>query len=223
MPWDPQYVIESLSDSTIYMAYYSVAHILQGGQIDGSTEASGITAGQMTNDVWDWIFAPSKSKLLISAVELSKSSGIPVDLLEAMQREFRNWYPMDLCASGKDLVPNHLTFSIYNHVALFDEEFWPKGFRANGLLLLNSEKMSNSTGNFMTFRDAIETFGADATRFALADAGDSLEDANFLVDTANMAILLLYNLIEFCNESIKDLNKSRKDECNLNCFADKVF
>ena len=223
MPWDPQYVIESLSDSTIYMAYYSVAHILQGGQIDGSTEASGITAGQMTNDVWDWIFAPSKSKLLISAVELSKSSGIPVDLLEAMQREFRNWYPMDLCASGKDLVPNHLTFSIYNHVALFDEEFWPKGFRANGLLLLNSEKMSNSTGNFMTFRDSIETFGADATRFALADAGDSLEDANFLVDTANMAILLLYNLIEFCNESIKDLNKSRKDECNLNCFADKVF
>jgi leucyl-tRNA synthetase len=26
---DPQYVIESLSDSTIYMAYYTVAHLLQ--------------------------------------------------------------------------------------------------------------------------------------------------------------------------------------------------
>ena len=36
MPWDEQYLIESLSDSTIYNAYYSVAHILQGGVFDGS-------------------------------------------------------------------------------------------------------------------------------------------------------------------------------------------
>ena len=30
MPWDPQFLVESLSDSTIYMAYYTVAHLLQG-------------------------------------------------------------------------------------------------------------------------------------------------------------------------------------------------
>ena len=29
MPWDEQFLIESLSDSTIYMAYYTVAHLLQ--------------------------------------------------------------------------------------------------------------------------------------------------------------------------------------------------
>lgn len=29
VPWDPEYLIESLSDSTIYMAYYTIAHILQ--------------------------------------------------------------------------------------------------------------------------------------------------------------------------------------------------
>ena len=29
LPWDEQYLIESLSDSTIYMAYYTVAHLLQ--------------------------------------------------------------------------------------------------------------------------------------------------------------------------------------------------
>jgi len=29
IPWDEQYLIESLSDSTIYMAYYTVAHLLQ--------------------------------------------------------------------------------------------------------------------------------------------------------------------------------------------------
>ena len=31
MPLDEQFLIESLSDSTIYMAYYTVAHLLQAG------------------------------------------------------------------------------------------------------------------------------------------------------------------------------------------------
>lgn len=30
LPCDPQYLIESLSDSTIYMAYYTISHLLQG-------------------------------------------------------------------------------------------------------------------------------------------------------------------------------------------------
>jgi len=30
LPWDEQYLVESLSDSTIYMAYYTVAHLLHG-------------------------------------------------------------------------------------------------------------------------------------------------------------------------------------------------
>ena len=35
LPWDPQYVIEALSDSTIYMAYYTVAHLLDCGDLTG--------------------------------------------------------------------------------------------------------------------------------------------------------------------------------------------
>lgn len=37
IPWDPQFMIESLSDSTIYMSYYTVAYLLQGGVVNGST------------------------------------------------------------------------------------------------------------------------------------------------------------------------------------------
>ena len=29
IPWDPTFLVESLSDSTIYMLYYTVAHLLQ--------------------------------------------------------------------------------------------------------------------------------------------------------------------------------------------------
>jgi leucyl-tRNA synthetase len=43
LPWDEQWLIESLSDSTIYMAYYTVAHLLQGETFDGSkTNSLGI-------------------------------------------------------------------------------------------------------------------------------------------------------------------------------------
>lgn len=30
IPWDPTFMVESLSDSTIYMAYFTIAHFLQG-------------------------------------------------------------------------------------------------------------------------------------------------------------------------------------------------
>ena len=46
-------------------------------------------------------------------------------------------YPFDLRVSGKDLIQNHLTFTLYNHTALFPPARWPRSFRANGHLLLN--------------------------------------------------------------------------------------
>ncbi|XP_049989861.1 leucine--tRNA ligase, cytoplasmic-like, partial [Alexandromys fortis] len=39
LPWDEQWLIESLSDSTIYMAYYTVAHLLQGNDLQGQAES----------------------------------------------------------------------------------------------------------------------------------------------------------------------------------------
>ena len=59
---------------------------------------------------------------------------------------------------------------MYNHVAVWanDKTKWPKSVRSNGHLLLNAEKMSKSTGNFLTLRDAIDKFSADGkSRFFL--------------------------------------------------------
>ena len=61
---------ESLSDSTIYMAYYTVAHILQGENFrsNGSKNKYNIDPKDMTPEVWDHIFfkdcpAPKKSNI----------------------------------------------------------------------------------------------------------------------------------------------------------------
>jgi len=211
LPWDEAWLIESLSDSTIYMSYYTVAHLLQGGTLTGTgTNALNITVDQMTPEVWDYV---------LLGKDMPKTS-IPKASLEKLRREFEYWYPLDLRVSGKDLVPNHLTYAIYNHVAMWeDKSKWVRGIRANGHLLLNSEKMSKSTGNFMTLTDAIDAFSADGMRLALADSGDSVEDANFVYGTADAGILKLFTLIEWTKEVLAD-KTLREDEST---FHDKVF
>ena len=201
LPWDPKFLVESLSDSTIYMAYYTIAHFLHSDVFGTKKGIFDIKPGQMTDEVWDHVFCRR---------ELSKAAlqecGISEENLASMKREFEYWYPLDMRVSGKDLIPNHLTFFLYIHIALFPKEYWPRGVRANGHLLLNGEKMSKSTGNFLTLNDAVKKYGADACRIALADAGDGVEDANFEETVANQIILRMYTLKEWCEEVVQDKN-----------------
>jgi leucyl-tRNA synthetase len=216
VPWDPQFLIESLSDSTIYMSYYTIGHLLQ-GDLEGSKPGPlGIEAKQLTPEVYDYIYLKGAYK---------EEFGIPEEKLKQLRGEFEYWYPMDLRVSGKDLVRNHLTMSLYNHAAIWDKpEYWPRGFFCNGWITVDGEKMSKSRGNFLTLRDCIEFYGADATRIALADAGDTLDDANFVHDTANNAISRLANLdtwITFAANNIKDMRTESTD--TFTQFIDKAF
>lgn len=164
----------------------------------------------MTDEVWSYIMLEGPLP----------STTIPKEKLDKMKREFEFFYPLDLRTSGKDLISNHLTFFIYNHVAIFPKKKWPQGVRVNGHLLLNNEKMSKSTGNFLTMRDALDRYGADATRFALADAGDGLEDANFLEKTADDAILKLFSEREWLQETFANTASLRTGPYTWN---DKAF
>ncbi|CCG83009.1 Putative leucyl-tRNA synthetase, cytoplasmic [Taphrina deformans PYCC 5710] len=210
LPWDQQYLVESLSDSTIYMAYYTVAHWLH-STIDGSQQGkAGIAAKDMTDDVWEYILAKGPEP----------KTSIDLEILKQMRYEFEYFYPIDVRVSGKDLITNHLTFWMYTHTAIFDKEMWPRGVRGNGHLLLNGEKMSKSTGNFLTMKEAVQKFGADATRLSLADAGDSLEDANFEEATANAMILRLFTLKGWIEEQAGNRDSLRTGPYN---FHDRAF
>lgn len=196
LPWDQSQLVESLSDSTIYMSYYTIAHLLHKDIFGKEKGPANVSVEQMTDDVWDWLFCRTD--------EIPKDCSIPEETLHMMRREFEYWYPLDLRVSGKDLIQNHLTFFLYVHIALFKPEYWPRGVRANGHLQLNGEKMSKSTGNFLTLYDATSKFGADATRVALADAGDTIEDANFDETVANANILRLFELRQWCENVVTD-------------------
>jgi len=158
--------------------------------MDGSKPGPlGITADQMTDEVWDWLLVDGP---------WPSSSPLPREKADALKHEYEYFYPFDIRSSAKDLIPNHLTFCLYNHAALFPESKWPQSIRANGYLLLNGKKMSKSTGNSLTLKEGVEKFGADAMRLSLADAGDGIEDANFDEKTANANILRVHTLLGWC-------------------------
>jgi len=197
IPWDKKWLIESLSDSTIYMAYYTIAHMIQNEKIDAS---------KSYDVLFDYIFLG-----IGSATAAGKESGINAEKIEKMRSEFLYWYPFDFRNSAKDLVGNHLTFSLFNHTAIFDEKFWPKGFGVNGYVTVEGEKMSKSKGNFYTMEEILSKYGADVSRITDMMGGEGLDDANWdsrLADTFSKKLFSIKEMASsFADGAGKKKNK----------------
>jgi len=149
----------------------------------------------MDDGCWDYIFNKGNYQAGCKVSEVN---------LKKMRHEFEYWYPLDLRCSAKDLIRNHLTMALYNHAAIWqDQKMMPRSIFCNGYLNLNDQKMSKSTGNFLTIRQSVEQFGVEATRMTFADAGDGLDDANFETGLADAAILKLYVLEKWIVDNIK--------------------
>ena len=150
------------------MSYYTVADLLHTDRFGSKPGPLGITPDQMTDGMWDYV---------LGSGAFPSDSTIPEEKAAQMKYHFNYFYPLDIRSSAKDLMPNHLTFCIYVHSALFPEKHWPRAIRTNGHLTINGKKMSKSTGNFFTMREGTKKYGADAMRLTLADAGDEITDA----------------------------------------------
>jgi len=165
LPWDPEWIIESLSDSTIYMAYYAISKHLK---------KHNIMPTQLTDEVFTYIFLGTGKPS-----EAAKKARIDAHVLEEMRQEFMYFYPLDSRHSGRDLVPNHLTFMIFNHTAIFPEALWPRQIATNGSVLMQGAKMSKSFGNIIPLVEAISEFGADPLRMGILVTAELLQDADF--------------------------------------------
>ncbi len=165
LPWDKNWIIESLSDSVIYMAYYTIAKYVNLGEIKPDN---------VSDSFFDYIFL-EKGDL----EKICSESKISREKLESVKKEFQYYYPVNARHSGRDLVPNHLTFFIFNHIAIFPKKYWPEEIVVNGSVLMNGKKMSKSMGNIIPLRDAIKTHGADSIRLAILISAELLQDADF--------------------------------------------
>ncbi|MBS7642882.1 leucine--tRNA ligase [Candidatus Bathyarchaeota archaeon] len=165
LPWNPDWIIESLSDSTIYMVYYLISKYVN---------LYGIKPDCMKPEFFDYVILGRGD-----VDSVSKSTGIPRDILESIRIEIEYFYPLDSRHSGRDLVSNHLAFFLFNHVAIFDERMWPRQIVVNGSVMMEGKKMSKSLGNIIPLRSAIKEYGADALRLSLLSAASLLQDVDF--------------------------------------------
>jgi len=201
LPWDKDWIIESLSDSTIYMAYYTIAkHI----------EKHKIQPKQLTDEAFDYIFL-RKSE----ATKIAKKVGLDAKILEEMRREFTYFYPLDSRHSAHELIPNHLTFMIFNHTAIFPEQMWPRQIVTNGVVLMEGSKMSKSFGNIIPLREALAKFGADPIRLSVLATAELLQDADFSPSVAKSMSERLERLYRFASEIAKARSKSRLTQKSL--------
>ena len=155
MPWDDQWLIEPLTDSTIYMSYYAIAKYLRDMNPDDLNRA------------------------FFDKVLLNKDSGeitVPEEKVKEIQDEFNYWYPLDWRLSAKDLVGNHLSFLMFAHSAIYPEAKWPRGTVVFGMGLLEGNKMSSSKGNVILLKDAIRDYTADVVRLFLMASAEPWQD-----------------------------------------------
>jgi len=171
VPWDKEWLVESLADSVIYMAFYIISKYVNKKEINGN---------DLTDEFFDYVFYGKKD-----SEEIANKINITKEKLEEIRNEFLYFYPVDSRHSGRDLVPNHLTFFVLNHVALFPEENWPQEIVVNGSVLMAGKKMSKSMGNIIPLRDAVRKHGADPIRLTILISAELLQDADFNVEAIN--------------------------------------
>ncbi|MGY5865588.1 MAG: leucine--tRNA ligase [Candidatus Thorarchaeota archaeon] len=158
LPFDPDWIIEALSDSTIYMAFYTIAHKIT---------QNNLKAEQMTMSFFDYVFL-SKGK--VERVE--KETGISSELLNSMRDEFLYWYPNDQRHTAPSHISNHLSFAIFHHAAIFPKKHWIQCISLNEHMNMEGRKMSKSKGNTIPLGEIPKKHGADVFRTYVLSAAE---------------------------------------------------
>ncbi len=185
LPWDNDWIVESLSDSVIYMAYYTISRFVNDGTVSPEN---------LSKEFFDYILLDKGD--IVKAANTSKLSE---DIINTIKKEFSYFYPVDSRHSGRDLVQNHLSFFVLNHVAIFEKNLWPQEIVVNGSVMMNGAKMSKSMGNIIPLRSAIKEHGADPIRLAIISSAELLQDADFNMDSVSGIQNKLESLLETCS------------------------
>jgi len=193
LPWDKNWIVETLGDSTIYMAYYTIARVINERKI---------SAAKLRDEVFDFIFL-GKGNLK----DVAKKAKLNEKLLKGMKEEFEYFYPVDIRNSGKDLIQNHLTFYLFHHTAIFDEKFWPRAISANGFVNVSGSKMSKSKGNIIPLQDLIDVIGADLVRINIGASNEGVDDA----DWRDESVASYKERIDYLFDLVSQIKKAKRN------------
>ncbi len=169
-PFDDRWIIEAISDSTLYPIYYIISPYANDGRIAPS---------QMTESFFDYVILGRGS-----AQAVSDETGIASDMVEDIRRDVLYWYPLDMNLGGKEHMTVHFPVFLFNHIAILPEEMWPRGITVNWYVTgKNSDKISKSKGGAQPIPGAAAKFGVDAMRLYYAHVASMFVDVEWSEDT----------------------------------------
>jgi leucyl-tRNA synthetase len=214
LPWAKEWIIEPLSDSTIYMVFYMISKYINEGVLDPN---------KLNDTFFDYVVLGKGN-----VEQVSKETGIDTNLIERIRKDILYWYPVDMRVSGKDLLSNHLAFFIFHHVALFEKNMWPRGIAANGFVTINGQRLSKSKGIIVTISDAVNKYGSDAVRLFMLSAAEDLDDpdwsdkgVNETLENIKKLYTMIFNIIEE-NKKIDNLEIRPIDKWLLSTLQKRI-
>lgn len=158
LPFDKEWIIEALSDSTIYQMFYLVANRIYQNKIKPES---------LTCEFFDYTLLGEGNETMIS-----ESTGIKKELIEEMRHDVEYFKSFDLRYTAATHMSNHLSFLIYHYGLIFSKEYWPKNITIGGLLIKDGEKISKSKGNGIPLFRVKNIYSADLFRLYIGVAAN---------------------------------------------------
>ena len=193
LPFDENWIIESLSDSTIYMSFYTIIHIIKRNKIE---------ADQLIPEVFDYIFLEKGD-----VNQVSQLSQIPKEVINEMREEFSYWYPVDHRHTAIMHISNHLSFYLFHHAGIFPEKYWPRTITLIEPVIVEGQKMGKSKGNLISLAEIREKYSTDLFRFYIAhgaDLGVSMDWREKKIQSVSSHIEKFYSFVK------ENITKSKK-------------
>jgi len=160
-PYKKGWIIEPISDSTLYPAYYIISKYVNDKKI---------SADEMTDEFFNYVFL---------------GIGKPKNTLwDTIRSDFEYWYPVDINLGGKEHKTVHFPVYIMNHVAIMPEQKRPRGIFVHWWVTQKGkEKISKSKGGAEPIIEAASTYGVDAMRLYYVHIGAPFVDVEWDPET----------------------------------------
>ncbi len=187
-PFKKGWIIEPISDSTLYPLYYIVSKYVNEEKIKSS---------EMSEQFFDYIFL---------------DKGKPQNQIwDEIKKDFNYWYPVDINLGGKEHKTVHFPVFIMNHVAIIPKDKKPRGIFVHWWVTQKGkEKISKSKGGAEHINEAATKYGVDAMRLYYAHVGSPFVD----IEWDKEAVIKYKNRLANIFKQIKSFKnyKNKKNE-----------
>ncbi|MGC8505774.1 MAG: leucine--tRNA ligase [Thermoplasmata archaeon] len=195
LPFDQNWIIESLSDSTIYPVLYTCYPYLV--RIFEKIR-------EITTDILDHIM------LGYPLPDGKYDSDVTAQITEA-RKEKEYWYGVDLRLTATPHLTNHLVFYLMNHVALFSGKDLPHGIAISGLVIVEGSKIGKSKGNAIPLSVISNKYSADIYRLYMSISADPQS----VIDWKESEIQSVLKKYQSLVEILSSVNSTSIDNGNM--------